>query len=80
MNAVTGPTGAKDIAWLQLNGIQGDLATGALRINTAGGVAPATVSSHETRAFKQYLTRSLQCTKEGEVLKVPYAAAYVFYK
>ncbi|KAJ7250605.1 hypothetical protein C8J57DRAFT_677209 [Mycena rebaudengoi] len=35
------PTGPKDVDWLALNGVQGKLATQVFRLNTAGGVPPA---------------------------------------
>lgn len=35
---------AKNVAWLQLSKVEGDLASFVYRVNTAGGIPPATVS------------------------------------
>lgn len=35
------PTGAQDVAWLQLEGVEGKLATGVYRTHTRGGPPPA---------------------------------------
>lgn len=35
---------AKNVPWLQLSKVEGDLASFVYRVNTAGGIPPATVS------------------------------------
>ncbi|KAL7008475.1 hypothetical protein EMMF5_001736 [Cystobasidiomycetes sp. EMM_F5] len=45
-SSAASPQGASNIAWLQLANVEGSMATTGLRINTVGGVAPATVRHH----------------------------------
>ncbi|KAJ7458076.1 putative malate dehydrogenase, partial [Mycena latifolia] len=42
---IPAPTGPPDVDWLSLNQVQGDLATQVFRINTVGGLPPASCTA-----------------------------------
>jgi hypothetical protein len=40
---IPAPTGSPDVDWLSLNKVKGNLATQVFRVNTVGGLPPASV-------------------------------------
>ncbi|KAJ3538784.1 hypothetical protein NMY22_g5024 [Coprinellus aureogranulatus] len=49
---VVAPTGAKDVDWLQLNGVEGQLATTIYRTDTRGGPSPPQCTTGQTVSVK----------------------------
>ncbi|KAJ8515026.1 hypothetical protein ONZ45_g7492 [Pleurotus djamor] len=49
---IPAPTGAKDVDWLSLNGVQGGLASQVFRVDTRGGQPPASCAPGSTTSVK----------------------------
>jgi len=78
---ILAPSPSTDVDWVELKGVQGELATTVIRINTAGGQPPASVRDIplQEALWGFRLDESLtvmQCKPGSPDISVKYSAAY----
>ena len=79
--SIASPSGAANVAWVELAHVQGALGQTVFRVETAGGQPPSNVSKLLSiyRITIKVSTCS-QCSKAGEVITSEYAAYYWIFR
>jgi hypothetical protein len=70
---------ATNIDWLELNGVQGDLASGIFRIDTVAGQPPTSVGLFFRLSGTRFMISFVQCVAGSAPISVKYTAKYYLY-